>query len=244
MKKLLTLFAFTLMAFTTNAQAVLEGDMNHDGELSILDVMKLVNIILGNEHQSYLTCPDDNHPHLIDLGLPSGTKWACCNVGAPVPEGFGGYYSWGETEEKSVYNWSTYIHCDGSSSTCHDLGYSICGTEYDVAHVNWGEKWEMPTITQIKELINNCSYEWIKENGIRCGKFTGSNGGTILIPAVGEKVNTHVGSSSEKGWYWAGMEVPDGRNRPYLFGVDIDGGRLIIANDRYRGMAVRAIWKQ
>ena len=54
------------------------------------------------------TCPDSNHPHMIDLGLPSGTKWACCNVGATTPEGYGGYYAWGETSEKSVYNWNTY----------------------------------------------------------------------------------------------------------------------------------------
>lgn len=44
-----------------------------------------------------LTCPDNNHPHAIDLGLPSGTKWCCCNVGASTPEGYGGYYAWGET---------------------------------------------------------------------------------------------------------------------------------------------------
>ena len=32
-----------------------------------------------------LSCPDDDHPHKIDMGLPSGTKWACCNVGAYRP---------------------------------------------------------------------------------------------------------------------------------------------------------------
>ena len=50
--------------------------------------------------QIFLICPDNNHPHMIDLGLPSGTKWACCNVGASSPEKAGGYYAWGETEEK------------------------------------------------------------------------------------------------------------------------------------------------
>ena len=67
------------------------------------------------------TCPDTHHPHEIDLGLPSGTKWACSNVGANKPEEYGGYYAWGETEEKSYYDWSTYIHCDGSYGTCHKL---------------------------------------------------------------------------------------------------------------------------
>ena len=59
------------------------------------------------------SCPDDNHPHAIDLGLPSGTKWACCNVGASTPEGYGGYYAWGETSEKAVYNEVTYHYASG-----------------------------------------------------------------------------------------------------------------------------------
>lgn len=52
---------------------------------------------------AYTSCPDSHHPHLIDLGLPSGTKWACCNVGAQKPEDYGGYYAWGETAEKNSY---------------------------------------------------------------------------------------------------------------------------------------------
>ena len=51
----------------------------------------------GGEIVSNTTCPDGNHPHLIDLGLPSGTKWACCNIGAITPEGYGEYYRWAET---------------------------------------------------------------------------------------------------------------------------------------------------
>ena len=64
----------------------------------------------GNEVTSFTTrlCPDENHPHMIDLGLPSGNKWACCNVGASKPEEYGGYYAWGETEEKNDYRPGTY----------------------------------------------------------------------------------------------------------------------------------------
>lgn len=69
-----------------------------------LFTLTLLLVALTAKAQS---CPDDNHPHMIDLGLPSGTKWACCNVGATKPEEYGGYYTWGETEEKSVYDWST-----------------------------------------------------------------------------------------------------------------------------------------
>ena len=128
------------------------------------------------------SCPDDNHPHAIDLGLPSGTKWACCNVGASIPEGSGGYYAWGETKEKEIYDWTTYIHCDGSMETCHDLGSDIAGSEYDVAHVQWGGFWVMPTQEQIQELTSNCSCTWTRRNGVDGDLFTGPNGFTVFLP--------------------------------------------------------------
>ena len=82
----------------------------------------------------------------VDLGLPSGTKWANMNVGATKPEEFGGCYAWGEAKEKSANNWANYVHCDGTEKTCHNLGEDISGTKYDVAHVKWGGDWKMPTI--------------------------------------------------------------------------------------------------
>ena len=128
------------------------------------------------------SCPDNKHPHAIDLGLPSGTKWACCNVGATTPEGYGGYYAWGETEEKEIYDWTTYTHCYGSMETCHDLGSDIAGTEYDVAHVQWGGSWVMPSQDQIKELTDKCSCVWTKTNDVGGDLFTGPNGATIFLP--------------------------------------------------------------
>ena len=128
------------------------------------------------------SCPDSNHPHAIDLGLPSGTKWACCNVGTNIPEGYGGYYAWGETEEKEIYDWTTYIHCDGSEETCHDLGSDIAGTEYDVAHIKWGGSWVMPSQDQINELTSKCTCAWIINNGVLGDLFTGPNGSTIFLP--------------------------------------------------------------
>ena len=67
----------------------------------LLLILFLLSFCLSSKAQS--SCPDNHHPHMIDLGLPSGTKWACCNVGASRPEEYGGYYAWGETEEKDYY---------------------------------------------------------------------------------------------------------------------------------------------
>jgi len=168
------------------------------------------------------SCPDNNHPHAIDLGLPSGTKWACCNVGATNPEGYGNYYAWGETEVKEKYDWTTYIHCDGSMETCHDLGSDIAGTEYDVAHVQWGDFWVMPSQDQMKELISQCSYMCTERNGVLGDLFTGPNGGTIFLPEANEwrkyRNNSEIadvnndGSENEAdpipdaGYYWASTQ--------------------------------------
>lgn len=121
-------------------------DVNADGNVNITDVIELVNYILDP------TTSTDKAPcEAVDLGLPSGTKWASCNVGATKPEEPGGYYAWGETEEKDYYAPSTYIHCDGAYNPLfYDLGSDISGTEYDVAHVKWGGKWCMPTWDDFK----------------------------------------------------------------------------------------------
>ena len=181
------------------------ADINGDGEIDINDVMATVSIILKGEVVNI--CPDDNHPHMIDLGLPSGTKWACCNVGAEKPEDYGGYYAWGETEEKDVYHWTTYIHCDGSKNTCHDLGSDIAGTQYDVAHVKWGGSWVMPTDEQRKELADNCRQEWTTLNDVNGRKFTSKiNGNCIFLPAAGYRYNSGLNNNGGNGSYWTATQ--------------------------------------
>ena len=157
----------------------------------------------GSGTEGYLSCPDANHPHMIDLGLPSGTLWACCNVGASAPEQYGNYYAWGETQPKSVYDWSTYSHCDGSPNTCHSIGSDIAGTKYDAATANWGIPWQMPTIEQYREITNNCSSIWLTQNGVIGRKFTGPNGGTIFLPAGGYSWESGFGNVGLYGDYWS-----------------------------------------
>ena len=131
----------------------------------------------------------------IDLGLPSGTKWANMNVAASTPEEYGGYYAWGETEEKDNYSWSTYKWCRGSYDTqtkyCTDSSYgtvdnkTVLDPEDDVAHVKWGGTWRMPTLDEQKELLNKCTWNWTTQNGVNGYKGTGPNGNSIFLPAAG-----------------------------------------------------------
>lgn len=230
------------MAFTANAQSTLEGDMNHDGELNITDVMLLVEKVLhGSEPQVYLTCPDSNHPHLIDLGLPEGTLWACCNVGASKPKDYGGHYAWGETEEKTTYNWSTYIYCNGTFNSCYQLG-NICGTKYDVAHVKWGGSWQMPTKNDRDDLDVNCTYEVVTINGVQGRKYIGPNGGSIFLPNAGTAEESSIIEEGTIGYYWTGTPVPSYSYLSYYFHNQDGGNTYRPVPHRYFGHCVRPVW--
>ena len=165
-------------------------------------------------------CPDGNHPHAIDLGLPSGTKWACCNVGATTPEGYGGYYAWGETETKSTYDWSTYKHCEGTKESCRNIGSDIAGTQYDVAHVKWGGSWRMPSKDQVKELLDNCSSVWTTFNGVKGRKFTSKkNGKSVFLPAAGDRWDDGLYYAGSYGSYWSSTQNPSVTSYAYDLGV-------------------------
>ena len=159
----------------------------------------------------YLTCPDSNHPHMINLGLPSGTLWACCNVGASSPGAFGNFYAWQDTEPKSDYSWDNYWHTYVQSSSGNYLygaRSNIAGTSDDAATANWGRPWQMPTKEQCQELIDNCSSVTTTQNGNSGHKLTGPNGGSIFLPSAGycqNKGHFYYNGDSSSGFYWTSM---------------------------------------
>lgn len=164
-------------------------------------------------------CPDGNHPHLIDLGLPSGTKWACCNVGANKPESSGEYYSWGEVATKYRYNYKTYLHY--SNGRYINIGTDISGSRYDAAHVEWGGNWRMPTYNEAKELINNCTYEWTVLNGVKGGKFTSKiNGKSIFLPASGLRGDSGLEEQGVYGYCWSGTLNSNDDTHAYYLGCN------------------------
>ena len=135
----------------------------------------------------------------IDLGL--SVKWASCNVGATEPEEYGGYYAWGETEGKKTYTQENYQYYN-SDGNYVDLGSSISGTQYDVAHVKWGGSWRMPTKEEMIELCTKCTWQWITYHGIYGLSFKGSNGNSIFLPAAG-CYSTGVYDQGSCGNYWS-----------------------------------------
>ena len=199
----------------------------------------------------YYTCPDDHHPHAIDLGLPSGTKWCCCNVGASTPEGYGGYYAWGETSEKSYYGPSTYKYAvlgdsnafwydNGHYYRSTNIGSDIAGTSYDVAHVRMGASWRMPSHDQQMELMNNCSRQWTQQNGVNGILVTGPSGGQVFLPAAGSRWYVEHYGAGSYGFYWSSSLDPADDYGAY--GLYFNSGYWNWLNG-YRdiGLSVRAV---
>lgn len=201
-----------------------------------------------NDSNVYLSCPDNKHPHMIDLGLPSGTKWACCNAGSQKPESFGFYIQWGETfgsSGSSVYDWSSYDYYIGRPYMVEDIGSNISGTKYDVAHVLWGELWRMPTVNETQELVDNCSHEWTTLGNVLGLKLSGKNGGSIFLPAAGIGQGTAVINDGTMGYYWTSESggVSRESSRILRFTSDYIGPVGDFNNSVYRcyGLSVRPV---
>ena len=133
---------------------------------------------------------------LVDLGLSSGTLWADRNIGADAPEDAGDYYRFGETVAFTE---------DSPEYVYDDIEESIAGTERDAATVNLDKNYKMPTLDQIKELIDECKWKWTKQNGVKGMKVTGPNGNSIFFPASGYRDLSdgslyNVGSY---GYFWS-----------------------------------------
>lgn len=196
---------------------------------------------------------DANGHAYVDLGLPSGTLWATCNVGATTPEGYGNYYAWGETTTKSTYNWSTYRYCNGSSTTltkyCSSSTYGNNGftdnlttlqLSDDAARANWGGDWRMPTKAEWEELKNNTTVTWTTQNGVSGRKFTASNGNSLFLPAAGYRRGGSLFNAGDNGHYWSSSLYTD--DPYYAWGLSFDSDPYYMGSYyRYCGLSVRAV---
>lgn len=218
------------------------ADINEDGVVDVIDVMMVVDMILHISRPDEadpsvgIYCPDSHHPHLIDLGLPSGTKWACCNVEASAPQEYGGYYSYGETEEKEEYveNGQRYGGGSDFSATLKDVSFKRL-------------RGRLPTQEQVQELIASCAATPISLDGVDGMVFTGTNGNKIFLPFAGWKHATLAGEH-EIGLYWTC--TPQAYHNIYeghwyganTLNVDNNGNaRCDICWDAYLGYNVRPI---
>ncbi len=151
-------------------------------------------------------------PLAVDLGLPSGTLWASCNLGADKEEEYGFYFAWGETAPKDHYFYDNYAYAapDGSQSTV-DIGESICGTQYDAAKALWGGSWRLPTEEEMTELIDLCEWKWDSVGDTYGVRVTGPSGKSIFLPAGGK--NGKLEDGELQCAYWTGSVSRGGIGR-------------------------------
>lgn len=195
----------------------------------------------------------------VDLGLPSGLKWAKCNLGAPKPSEPGDHYAWGETDPKAEYTWATYKWMQaGQSEAKYITKYTIADGETggiwydssgafigdnktalvaadDAATQQLGSPWRMPTIDEFQELIDKCTWTWTTQDGVNGYQVDGPNGNAIFLPA-----GYLVIGSYRAGYYWSSSLSTTESDCAYS--LDLNSDRYFIARTyRYFGCTVRPV---
>ena len=181
----------------------------------------------------------------VDLGLPSGLKWATCNVGATSPEEYGLYFAWGETTgytteqvTSGVRAFSEDVYNAGSAASIStDLTL-----EQDAARANMGGNWRMPTKDECQELIGNCDVTWTNNyngTGIKGRIFTSKvNRNSVFFPAAGSCYDSSVDYVGSSGYYWSASWSSSSS----VWGLHFRSGTQGLSYDaRYFGQSVRGV---
>ncbi len=240
---------------------------------------KLIYLLMSLSFVAFVSCEDDkgavkhesgiesNHEY-VDFGLPSGTLWATCNVGASAPQDYGDYYAFGEVTTKETYDWSTYL--DGNMSSSSDCGtdkdllkgmFDIAGTQYDAAKANWGGKWQTPTIEQLIELTVECHLEWIDNYNdtnvsgyiVYRAKNSDDKGFNmmpsetysladthIFLPTTGLRLGDKLIGTGAEGGFWLSSLETQGQSYSFVY-TPHDGFRSAASTLRDIGFPIRAV---
>lgn len=210
----------TLSAGSTSCSYSIESKKISAAKLYNLTGAPVSSTVTGTVDE-WLPAQNMHNGHeYVDLGLPSGTLWATCNVGATNPEDYGDYFAWGETvgygdniSDRQRFDWTSYKWAEDSHITLTKYNYnSDYGTivdnkisldkQDDAASVNWGGSWQMPTKEDFDELLDNCVWSWTIKNGTY-GYTVSANGVCIFLPAAGQCNEEYLYYSKNSiGYYW------------------------------------------
>ena len=220
----------------------IDGNTDNPRKLSVTSDLELTAIF-----DYAVSGIDENNHEYVDLGLPSGLKWAACNVGATTPEAYGNYYAWGETAKKSDYSWAKYFDTsdEGVTFTKYTTGTkTVLNPEDDAAHINMGGAWRMPTKDEWQELIDNCTWTWTMYNG----KFgyrvmSKTNGYSIFLIAAGTYLNTVLVGNNVYGAYWTSSLNTNNSSNANAVAFDDKGNYYTFPAERRCGGSVRGVFE-
>ena len=238
----------TLFAATMSLAAMAQNDMWYWKKGKATKIESVDSI-------SFAKPPVGSTNDYVDLGL--SVKWATRNVGAENPEDYGDYFAWGETAPKSDYSWETYkFTTDGGNTFTKYTGSDnpLLDAKDDAAAANWGGLWRMPTEGEIRDLLNECTWEWqdfgnTEFGGVMGYKVTSNKPGYtdkyIFLPNTGYRIGTDLYYAMYRGYYWSATpyNIADGHNeekcaRRLFMRSDYHSNSL---GDRYLGLTVRPV---
>ena len=196
-----------------------------------------------------------NGHEYVDLGLPSGTLWATCNVGASKPEDYGNYYAWGETRTKTTYNWDNYTYANGMADKltkyCNKSYYGNGGftdnlttlqSSDDPATAKWGSGWRTPSKAQWEELLANTTNQWTTRNGVKGRLFTSErNGASLFLPAAGYRWDDGLSNAGSHCTYLSRSLSADYPYCAWGLGFNSDFCGMSDKHVRYFGYSVRPV---
>ena len=204
---------------------------------------KVDDVVTYGEQKTFTTVKDIYAPdgnigdyEYVDLGLPSGLKWATHNVGASSPEKYGNYFSWGETSPKNEYN---------TSSTMGVQMTDFSGNpQYDAATSNWGDTWRMPTKAEMEELMTLCEWNSVQKDGVLGVKVTGPNGNCLFLPAAGHAYGPSIYFVDYGCYYWSSSPYDSSENIfAYFLSYDVYTGFYegMGHSERLYGLPIRPV---
>ena len=229
---------FSLISEYENAKS---GGILNVANVSFVDEDSSVRYLLKN-------IPTHNGYEYVDLELPSGLKWATCNVGASSPEQSGLYFAWGKTTgytaEQVTSGVRTFSQDEYNAGPAASISADLT-LEQDTAHVNMSGNWRMPTKDEYQELLDNCNVVWTDDyngTGVVGKVFTSKvNGKSVFFPAAGRCDNSYMLDVGSIGFYW----LVSWYDSSDAWGLFLDPGDQNINpfNHRYFGQSVRGVFK-
>ena len=241
MKKLFSLSAFLMLAMCTGFVSSCNDDVEETPPATVTPPD-------GNATEN-----KDTHEY-VDLGLPSGTLWATCNVGASKPEEYGDYFAWGEIAPNSYYSFGTYKYSlrnyQSMTKYCTNSNYGIVDNKSelepsdDAATANWGGHWQMPSLEQCKEIFNGIYTTSTSTtlNGIKGVKLISKkNGNSIFLPAAGYRADTSLHDAGSRGYFWSRSLSPDSNNEACYIIPQKGYADALQGGPRSHGQSVRPV---
>lgn len=210
---------------------------------------------LSSEVPGELSVNDKKYRY-VDLGLPSGRKWAIHNIGANLPEEYGDFFAWGETAPKNIYSKENSLTYGKTVAELIHEGIitenGILSPRYDAARINWGESWRMPTKEDLDELYSACSWIWIFNETEKGYKVIGPNNNYLFLPVTGGRYSEKHLSPGVYGNSWSSLAGPGMYSSWSLFytadkkedrgNIELgEDGRHIEYTQRYAGLPIRPV---